>query len=102
MTDDDAESIAKALEATHQLVLEIHSTFVATQLGVIAITEQLVEVGTVNPAQAAERMHDLTTAMSGLTEQAVRATQLFREHVASLAKNDAPPPGGGLTLVPKD
>lgn len=53
MTDDDAESIAKALEATHRLVLEIHSTFVATQFGVIAITKQLVEAGTVNTAHAA-------------------------------------------------
>jgi argininosuccinate lyase len=100
--DDEIASIHSAAKATHQLVVEIHAAFVATQLGVIAITEQLVDAGAVDPQRAAERMRELTAAMTDLTEAAVRATQTFRDHVASLSAVMRRKQDVKLALVPKE
>jgi len=89
MPENDAvTSTRNADQVARTFAAEIHATFVASQLGVISITSQLVDRGAISSREAFLQTFSLSTAVTDLTGEALRATQMFRNVVTSLRRAD--------------
>ncbi len=81
----DTSSVA-AIDATRQLVIEIHAAFMLAQLQVTSIVMGSVNAGSVGHAQAVAGIHDVSSAMAKLSHDAIEAVRAFREHAATARK----------------
>ncbi len=84
----DTSSVA-AVDATRLLVIEIHSAFTLVQLRVISIIMSSVDAGSVAHTQAVAGIHDVSSAMSKLSHDAIEAVRVFRELALTAKKTYA-------------
>jgi hypothetical protein len=81
----DAAYVA-AVDATRQLVVEIHYATTVAQLEVTSILMKSVHAGSVCHGQAVTGIREVSSAMAKLGHDAIEAVQVFREHAATVQK----------------
>ncbi len=81
----DATYVA-AVDATQQLVVQIHYASTVAQLEVTSILMRLVHAGSVCHGQAVTGFHEVSSAMAKLAHDAIDAVRVFREHAATVQK----------------
>jgi hypothetical protein len=93
---DNLVQILGTVRIMHDLVIEVQAAFAATQLGLIAVVEQLSQSGNIDCEAAADRMRILASSQSGISAKAVSATAKLAEDIEAFAQGSGPkPPRGG-------
>ena len=98
--DEQIKEIFEAVKSVHKLAIDLQAAFSATQIGLIAITEQLTGDGLIHGGTAADRMRELKDQTS-LSTEAARAVDILAGEIEQLGTptNPVPPRGGKPTLV---
>lgn len=81
----DATYVA-AVDATRQLVVEIHYATTVAQLEVTSILMRSVLAGSVCHGHAVTGIREVSSAMVRLGHDSIEAVRVFREHAATATK----------------
>jgi hypothetical protein len=79
------------VKGLHNIILEIHDSIIATQIGILAISDQLARSGQIDCVRVVDRMHQLSRTTT-FREHEASAIIAFCDQISGLRFQDAPQP----------
>lgn len=98
--DEQLVEMFETIKSMHQLVIDMQAAFSATQIGLIAVIEQLTRAGLIDGKLAADRMRELKDTRF-VSKEAMRAIDVLAQEIEVIGGpyEPKPPRGGKPTLV---